>query len=265
MLQYVLLSTHQGKDTMRKLRNKIMRTTEFLTEDQMATATPDELVSSHIPLIFSTISRYRDTSFYEDLFQECVLCLINASKSFDHDKGMSFAAYVKISLNGTVSKYMDEYCMPMKLFTTKPLKKIRSNIHRYMVNGELTDSAITKMCEELNVTPQQISEYQTRVLAFGKTTHESHDGDYIDIYETITDMTYEPSEVLSRIQREVAFETAMNGLSDRESKIIQERYMFDEEKASLMSLSSELGISQQRVSQIEQAAIKKLKKQLVNH
>jgi RNA polymerase sigma-32 factor len=134
-----------------------------------------------------------------------------------------------------------------------------------MVNGELTDSAITKMCEELNVTPQQISEYQTRVLAFGKTTHESHDGDYIDIYETITDMTYEPSEVLSRIQREVAFETAMNGLSDRESKIIQERYMFDEEKASLMSLSSELGISQQRVSQIEQAAIKKLKKQLVNH
>lgn len=270
MLQYVLSPTHQGKDSMRKLRNKIMRTTQFLSEEQIATATPDELVSSHIPLIFSTISRYRDTSFYEDLFQECVLCLINASKSFDSKKGMSFTSYVKVSLNGTVLKYMDQYCMPMKLFTTKSLKKIRYNIHRYMENDELSEEAITKMCEDLNVTPAQITEYRTRALAFGKTTSELYDSDgagddCIDIYDTISDMTYEPSEVLSRIQREVAFENAMKGLSDRETKILQERYMFDVEKASLMSLSNELGISQQRVSQIEKAAIKKLKKQLEIH
>lgn len=252
---------------MRKLREKIMRTTEFLTDEQIVTATPDELVSSHIPLVFSTMSRYRDTSFYEDLFQECVLCLITASKSFDSNKSISFAAYVRASLTGTIVKFIDEYSMPMKLFTTKPLKKIRYNIHRYMVNGKLSDSAIAQMCEDLGVTPQQVAEYRTRALAFGKTTVEFYDasGEYTDVYDTITDTTYEPSEVLTRIQREVAFEDAMKELNDREMKIIQDRYMFTDEKSSLMDLSNELGVSLQRVSQIEQAAIKKLKKQLVNH
>lgn len=248
---------------MRKLRNKIMRTTEFLTEEQIKTATPDELVSSHIPLIFSTISHFRDTSFYDDMFQECVLCLMGSAKTFDPTKGISFAAYVKTSLSGTVHRYIDEYRAPMKVFTTKPLKKIRNNIYRYMVNGELSDDAIARLCEDLNVTPEHVSEYLIRARVIGKTIADFGDeSDYNDIYDSISDTTYEPFEVLSRIQREVAFESAMKCLNDRETKIIQERYMFDTEKASLNDLSNELGISQQRVSQIEHAAIKKMKKHL---
>lgn len=252
--------SHQGT-YMKKLRNDIMRNAEFLTQEQIKTATPEELVHSHIPLIFSTISQYAQTTYYDDLFQECCICLLTAAKTFDSSKGTSFTSYVKQSLTGAIIKYIDEYRMPLRVFTTKSLKKIRFNIHKYIVNDELTDTAIEQMCSDLNVTREQITDYTVRASTQGKSYIDSSE-DETDIYDTIADESYEPTLVLSRIQRELALEHALSVLNERESKIIQERYMFDEEKASLSDLSSKLGISQQRVSQIEHAAIKKMKKQL---
>lgn len=249
---------------MKKLRNDIMRNTEFLTQEQIKTATPEELVRSHIPLIFSTISQYTQSSYYDDLFQECCICLLTAAKTFDSSKGASFTSYVKQSLSGAIIKYIDDYRMPMRVFTTKSLKKIRFNIHKYIVNDELTDTAIEQMCSDLNVTREQITEYTVRASTHGKSYIDVSE-DETDIYDTIADESYEPTAVLSRIQREHALENALSVLNERESKIIQQRYMFQDEKASLLELSNEMNISQQRVSQLEHGAIKKIKKLLVDY
>jgi RNA polymerase sigma-32 factor len=213
---------------------------------------------------------------------------MKAVKRFDPDQGVRLVSYALHWIKAEIHEYILKNWRMVKVATTKAQRKLFFNL-RSMKQGfksdaldadthreTLSESEIDVMARELNVKRADVTEMETR-LSGGDVMLDpgaSDDGD--DGYGPIAylaDAHHEPTAMIEAHQRDVlasdGIASALATLDNRSRRIVEERWLKVNDDGSggmtLHDLAAVYGVSAERIRQIEVAAMKKMKKALVEY
>ncbi|MFN3567493.1 MAG: RNA polymerase sigma factor RpoD/SigA [Caldimicrobium sp.] len=265
-------------DPLQKYLQEISKYPVLSREEEEATAkayyeTKDprlayKLVVSNLRLVAKIALEFQKFWAYNflDLIQEGNLGLLQAVKKFDPYKGVKFSYYASFWIKAYMLKYIMDNWKLVKLGTTQAQRKLfyklRKEKERLAQLG--FEPTAQKIAEKLGVKESEVEEMEMRLLSQDLSidtpiSHDSEDtlGDFLKDTRPTPEDTYAREEILNnfrRLLKEFAYT-----LSGKDYIIFYERLLADEPK-TLNELSQKLGISKERVRQIEERIIKKLRK-----
>jgi RNA polymerase sigma-32 factor len=236
-------------------------------------ASKEDLIHSHLKLVVSiAMNKRKEFQHLEDAIQDGNMALIKAAENYDSSKGVSFATYAIPYINYAMIQTTLDIRFPMKLITTKPLRKAFFNLSKYRTGKVLTDEEAIRMSTELDIDISVVRELEQR-LSIGTVSlnDDFEDDDKASPAESLGDDSHEPSNILHAKEID-DFETndiqsALSILNERELSIIKDRWFKqindeDSTQITLRELGIKHSVSTERIRQIEASAFKKMKKVL---
>ena len=236
-------------------------------------AAAKKLITSHLRLVAKIASGYRGYGLpVADLIAEGNIGVLNAMKKFDPEKGFRFSTYAMWWIRASIQEYVLRTWSLVRMGTTAAQKKLFFNLKRMKKEiSELedefqgmTDKDIKEIAEKLDVKEKDVREMEGRMDRSDaslnmKTSHDESGGEWQDWIES-TEPTQEESLIeadTSLKQREI-LEKCLQYLTPREVSILKARRL-KEPPDTLDVISQEVGLSKERVRQIEVMAFSKLR------
>ena len=226
-----------------------------------------QLVLSHLRLVVAIARGYLGYGLpHSDLIQEGNVGLMKAVKRFDPERGVRLVSFAVHWIRAEMHEFILRNWRMVKVATTKAQRKLFFNLRSMKQGfGTLTQDEVAAMAKELNVRPEDVVEMETRMSGQDVALDPSTDDDE-ESYGPISylaDPAEEPGRILEIEQvergRTQGLGRALQQLDDRSRRIIEARWLKEDDTATLHELASEFGISAERVRQIENQAMKKLK------
>ena len=248
----------------------------------------EKLVLSHLRLVVSTSRKYLGYGLpHGDLIQEGNIGLMKAVKRFDPDQGVRLVSYALHWIKAEMHEYILKNWRMVKVATTKAQRKLFFNL-RSMKQGfkddadaathrdTLSEDQISLMAKTLNIKREEVIEMEQRMSGGDVLLDPSPSDDGEEAFGPIAylaDATQEPTALMEATARDSlatdGIATALQGLDDRSRKIVEERWLKVNDDGSggmtLHDLAAIYGVSAERIRQIEVAAMKKMKKVLVEY
>jgi RNA polymerase sigma-32 factor len=260
-----LLQVEDEQDLARRWRDK---------GDQAAM---HRLVGAYVRLVVSIASRFRHYGLpMADLVQEGNIGLMQAVARFEPARNVRFATYATWWIRAAIQDYVLRNWSIVRTGTTAAHKSLFFNLRRLRAriereggmsqNGKLTDAGRRRIARELGVEPADVGHMEGRLAASDRSLNapvgEEAETDWQDL---LPDERQTPEEAVLELHDGVArarwLERALAELTPRERTIIAERRL-REEGVTLEVLGTSLGISKERVRQIEHQALRKLRDRL---
>ena len=270
---------------MRRFSRRAMRA-ELLdaeTERALAQAWRDRrdeaalhrLITAYMRLAISMAAKFRHYGApMNDLIQEAGLGLMRAADKFDPDRGVRFSTYAVWWIRASVQDYVMRNWSMVRTGSTSSQKALFFNLRRVQAQlqreardtGEVLDGhQLRERIARTIGVPLVDVEMMTGRLGGGDLSlnaRQSNDEEGREWIDTIEDGGAQAAEVVeARHDREALrnwLKQAMAVLSARERHVVAERKLRDEPR-TLESLGDELGLSKERVRQIEAAAFGKMR------
>ena len=231
-------------------------------------ASAHKLVTSHLRLVAKIAMGYRGYGLpIADLISEGNLGMMHAVKKFDPERGFRLATYAMWWIKASMQEYILRSWSLVKIGTTAAQKSLFFNIRRRMAERPWEDSLPEELARSLAA---RFNTSVTEVLKFGrriKRTDQSLDVPAArETSETLVDQVIDErptpedsviKEKDGRLWRDRLVK-ALSTLPPRESLIIRRRFLA-ERVPSRADLGAELGLSKERVRQLEVRALAKLK------
>ena len=232
-----------------------------------------ELVMAYARIVVSAASRYRYYGLSNgDLIQEGNIGLMQAAKRFDPDRGVRFSTYAAWWIRASIQDHILRNWSIVRTGTTAAHKSLFFKLRRLRARigeadgGPLSHEGRQKIAETIGVTVADVTVMEQRLSGSDGSLNaavsqesESEAQDFLaDDRPNPEQVVIElhDGEVLSRWLND-----ALSELSPRERLIIMKRRLRDD-GATLEQLGGVLGVSKERVRQLEHRALKKLKKSL---
>ena len=247
------------------------------------------LVMSHLRLVVSISRQYLGYGLpHGDLIQEGNIGLMKAVKRFDPDQGVRLVSYAMHWIKAEIHEYILKNWRMVKVATTKAQRKLffnlRSMKQRFQANAAdsdthrntLSEQEIDRMADKLNVKREEVMEMETRMSGGDVLLDPAPSDDGEQAFGPIAylaDAAHEPTAMIESRQRDMlstdGIATALSDLDERSRRIVQERWLNVNDDGSggmtLHELAAVYGVSAERIRQIESAAMKKMKKSLVEY
>ena len=247
-----------------------------------------KLVLSHLRLVVSISRKYLGYGLpHGDLIQEGNIGLMKAVKRFDPEQNVRLVSYAMHWIKAEIHEYILKNWRMVKVATTKAQRKLFFNL-RSMKQGfkddadalthrdTLTKGQIDSMAKTLNVKREEVIEMEQRMSGGDVLLDPSPGDDGEDAFGPIAylaDATQEPTALMEAHARDSlasdGIATALQGLDERSRRIVEERWLKVNDDGSggmtLHDLAAVYGVSAERIRQIEVAAMKKMKKVLVEY
>ncbi|MEQ1880748.1 MAG: RNA polymerase sigma factor RpoH [Burkholderiales bacterium] len=226
-----------------------------------------QMVLSHLRVVVSIARGYLGYGLpHADLIQEGNIGLMKAVKRFDPDRGVRLVSFAMHWIRAEIHEFILKNWRIVKLATTKAQRKLFFNLRSLKrSHGTLSPEEVDAMATQLNVKPEDVVEMETRMGGRDVTLEPATDGDE-EAYAPIAYLRSEdaePAMVLELNQTEQAQEAglsrALKALDQRSRRIIEARWLREKDTATLHELADELGVSAERVRQIENQAMKKMR------
>jgi RNA polymerase sigma-32 factor len=245
-----------------------------------------KLVLSHLRLVVSVSRQYLGYGLpHGDLIQEGNVGLMKAVKRFDPEQGVRLVSYALHWIKAEIHEYILKNWRMVKVATTKAQRKLFFNL-RSMKQGyksdadegthrdTLTPDQVDAMANSLNVKREEVREMEMRMSGGDVLLDPAPSDDGEQAFGPIAylaDVNHEPTAMIEAHQRDVmasdGLASALSVLDDRSRRIVEERWLKVNDNGSggmtLHDLADEYGVSAERIRQIEVAAMKKMKKALV--
>lgn len=231
------------------------------------------LIQSHLRLVAKMAGKFKNYGLSTvDLVAEGNLGLIQAVKKFNPNKGFRFATYAMWWIRAFMQDYVLRSWSLVKIGTTAAQKKLFFNLNKIKRRLEIQESALSpdqikRIATDLHVTEKEVAEMSSR-LSQGDTSLNNPVGDDEDSKEVVDLMasTEESQETIAIQNQEgerkaALFRAAFAKLNEREKDILVKRQMM-EESLTLEELSQIYKVSRERIRQIEENAIRKIKKEV---
>ena len=242
--------------------------------DQGDEAALHRLIRAYQRLAVSFAGRFRRYDVpYEDLIQQGMLGLMRAAEKFDPENGARFSTYAAWWIRASMQDYVMRNWSLVRTGTNATQKKLFFHLRKAMSRDQLaSDGAagqVARLAAALDVPEADVEGMMGRMagpdLSLDAPQGSSADGEGRSWVEALEDdAPATEAEVLERIeidQRRLALRAAMAHLPEREQRIIAARHLNDE-PATLSDLGLELGVSKERVRQLEERALARLTEKL---
>jgi RNA polymerase sigma factor (sigma-70 family) len=224
----------------------------------------EELIGNLLPLVSAVARRFRTEGLDQtDLIQEGIVGLLRALERYEPDRGVPFAAYatwwIRQSLQDARSDFIRPFRLPPKAL--RQLSQLKSE-HQRIYQSEHRSAGIAELAERTNVELDQaraLSAADARVRSLDDPV-EGSDGELGALGDLLEDPlaadAYE--QVIETIAGE-QLHALLSRLTDREREVVRARFGFDVEPERLADIGERLGVSAERVRQIEERALAKLR------
>jgi RNA polymerase primary sigma factor len=242
---------------------------ELRREIEDGWAAREHLVLANSRLVISVAKKYigRGVPFL-DLIQEGNIGLIRATKKFDYKRGHKFSTYATWWIRQAVTRAIADQGRTIRLpvHMGDQINKMLRVSHR--LTQELGRSPnIEELADTLNVTPdkvEQMMEVSRRPLSLERPIDEEEDSFLFDFVE------YEESPAPPEVATEHLLKQHMTEILDtlppREARILQLRYgLGDGESYTLEEVGKKMGVTRERVRQIEAQALRRLRHPSLRH
>jgi RNA polymerase sigma-32 factor len=228
------------------------------------------MVLSHLRLVVSIARNYLGYGLpHADLIQEGNIGLMKAVKRFDPDRGVRLVSFAIHWIKAEIHEYILKNWRMVKIATTKAQRKLFFNL-RSMKPGldTLTHDQVNGMAQKLGVKPEEVVEMETRLTGqdIALDMGSDEDDDRFAPIGYLTDSDAEPSRILEaeewdRVRGEGLVD-ALSSLDARSRRIIEARWLNEDNPATLHDLAAEFKVSAERIRQIEQKAMQKMRGEL---
>jgi RNA polymerase sigma-32 factor len=229
-----------------------------------------KLVTSHLRLVAKIAMGYRGYGLpISEVVSEGNVGLMQAVKKFEPERGFRLATYAMWWIKASIQEYILRSWSLVKMGTTANQKRLFFNLRKVkgkiqaLDDGDLKPDQIAEIATRLNVSEDEVVSMNRRLSGDASLNapiraSEGESGEWqdwlVDDHESQEDMLVEQDELENR--RGMLGE-ALTVLNDRERRIFEARRL-SEEPMTLEELSSEFGISRERVRQIEVRAFEKV-------
>ncbi len=259
-----ILTAEQEQDLIRRLHEK----------NDMAAGR--DLVMAHLRLVIAIARSYLGYGLpHADLIQEGNIGLLKAIKNFDPQRGARLMTFAEYWIRSEIQDYIVKNWRQVKLATTKSQRKLFFNLRSMRGENALTYSKANQIADTLDVKPSEVFEMEQRMYGNETSLDLSVDDDEGEStnapIQWLSREEDEPTTILEqrdeeRMQRE-GIRQALLSLDERSRRVIQARWLNEDENGNmapitLQDLAAELGVSAERVRQIEKAALEKMKRAL---
>jgi len=238
-----------------------------------------ELTEAYMRLVISHAVRFRNYGLpYGDLIQEGNIGLMQAASRFEPERGIRFSTYASWWIRAAIQDFVLRNWSIVRTGTTAAHKSLFFNLRRLralIANGtrqNLTDHDRKLIAKHLGVGVADVAHIDARLSGGDRSLNAPANDDNASDSPTewqdllTCDRPLPDEEVMKRHddkRRSRWIEDALQNLNERELTVIRERRLTDE-TVTLETLGSRMGISKERVRQIEHAALKKLRNELLS-
>lgn len=227
-----------------------------------------KLIVSHLRLVVSIARGYSGYGLPQaDLVQEGNIGLMKAVKRFDPDRGVRLVSFAMHWIKAEIHEYIVKNWRLVKIATTKAQRKLFFNLRSMKQGaGSLQPDEVAHIASELNVKPEEVLEMESRIGGHEISLEGNNDDDAEESFSPIAylqDQRPEPSTFLADQESEhlqtTGLANALESLDERSRRIVQARWLQEKDGATLHDLAAEFGVSAERIRQIEQKAMEKMK------
>lgn len=225
------------------------------------------LVISHLRVVVTIARQYLGYGLpHGDLIQEGNIGLMKAVKRFDPDRGVRLVSFAMHWIRAEIHEYVVRNWRLVKIATTKAQRKLFFNLRSLKTGlGAMNHDEVQSIARELGVRPEEVVEMETRLGGQDVALEPSGADDEFNVSPIayLADPAAEPSEKVAQdeIERlnEEGLARALESLDPRSRNIVEARWLNESQSATLHELASEHGVSAERIRQIEQKALQKMR------
>jgi len=234
------------------------------------------LVTSHLRLVAKIAMGYRGYGLpVGEVISEGNIGLMQAVKKFEPERGFRLATYAMWWIKASIQEYILRSWSLVKMGTTANQKRLFFNLRKMknriqaLDDGDLSPEQVATIATQLNVGEDEVVSMNRRLSgdASLNTPLKAHEGDSGEWQDFLTDDKASQEQILIEQDelenRRSMLEVALAHLNARERRIFTARRLA-EEPMTLEALSEELGVSRERVRQIEVRAFEKVQEEVKN-
>ena len=250
----------------------------YAWRDHRDEAALHRLITAYMRLAISMASKYRRYGApMNDLIQEASVGLMKAAEKFDPDRGLRFSTYAVWWIKASIQDYVMRNWSMVRTGSTSAQKSLFFNMKRVQAKLEREAAGMgialdqhqlrEQVAHEIGVSVADVAMMEGRLsgsdASLNATQAADEDGRaWIDALEDDSPQAAEQVEAAHDLsQLRTWLLAAMASLSTRERHIVAQRRLLEEPR-TLESLGIEMGLSKERIRQLEAAAYGKLKRHL---
>lgn len=254
-----LLGREEEQDLARRWRD---------TQDHRALHT---LINAYTRLVIAAATKFRHYGLpVSDLIQEGNIGLLQAANRFEPDRDIRFSTYAAWWIKAAMQDYVLRNWSIVRTGTTAAqkslffnLRRLRARIKDAQSEHGITSEGREKISKLLGVTVKEVEDMEGRMNGGDQSLNMTVGEDSEDeVQNFLADSRPNPEEIVIGLKdaqaRSKWLAQALGTLTDREQRIIQKRHL-THESVTLEDLGKQLGVSKERVRQIEARAMEKLK------
>ncbi|PIE39615.1 MAG: RNA polymerase sigma factor RpoH [Gammaproteobacteria bacterium] len=227
-----------------------------------------QLVMSHLRFVVHIARSYSGYGLAEaDLIQEGNVGLMKAVKRFNPEKGVRLVSFAVHWIKAEMHEFILRNWRIVKVATTKAQRKLFFNLRSSKKRLAWLNAAEAQaVADDLGVDVREVHNMEGRLSSRDMAYDQPADSDEADDWQApqhfLEDHSSDPAVLVEetnwRNDSESRLQRALSGLDERSRDIVAQRWLA-EDKATLHELAAQYEVSAERIRQLEQNAMKKLR------